>query len=461
MFNKKLTNHFSQVVTALLSIIYLPVFASEKSSGNDTVLGFETAIHIAQQNDPWLTGNRFQQSAINYLSDAVNTFADPKISLGIANIATDSFDFNQEGMSQFKFGIAQVFPRGDTLSLKQQQLKLKSQQYPYQRQDRRAKVAVTVGTLWLNAYRAQHCIALIEENRGLFEQLSQVAQASYSSAVGKTRQQDVVRAQLELTRLDDRLAQLKLEKNHYQGQLSQWLLNEKSTQSQVMIKGYQLALSDFSASQKYGNSLPNIQPSTFIAAILNTDNQLGALLEQFQHHPVVKAIEKKINSTATGIEIAQQKYSPQWAVSASYGYRGNDMTNNNRADLLSVGVTFDLPLFTENKQDKEVSAAIAQSESVKTEKYLQLRELLASYASVQGRLAQLAQRKQLFNSRLLPQMHDQAEASLTAYTNDDGSFSEVVRARIAELNAVIDDFTLDVEQQKLHLALNYLFVTSK
>ena len=48
--------------------------------------------------------------------------------------------------------------------------------------------------------------------------------------------------------------------------------------------------------------------------------------------------------------------------------------------------------------------------------------------------------------------------NFTAYTNDDGDFAEVVRARIAVLNAEIKILTIDVEQQKLLLELNYLFI---
>ena len=52
-------------------------------------------------------------------------------------------------------------------------------------------------------------------------------------------------------------------------------------------------------------------------------------------------------------------------------------------------------------------------------------------------------------------MHQQAEASLTAYTNDDGDFAEVVRARISQLNAQIDSLEIDVERQKTIASLNY------
>jgi hypothetical protein len=47
---------------------------------------------------------------------------------------------------------------------------------------------------------------------------------------------------------------------------------------------------------------------------------------------------------------------------------------------------------------------------------------------------------------------------LTAYTNVTGDFSEVVRARIAELNANIASLDIEVERQKLRAQLNYFFM---
>ena len=47
--------------------------------------------------------------------------------------------------------------------------------------------------------------------------------------------------------------------------------------------------------------------------------------------------------------------------------------------------------------------------------------------------------------------------NLGAYTSDDGDFAEVVRARIAELNANIDAMVLEVERLKLIAQLNYFF----
>jgi outer membrane protein TolC len=433
-----------------VSATQLPVLA------NSNVLSFKKAIEMAQKSDPWLTGNKHKQQAIEFMSTAANTLPDPKVSIGLANLPTNGFDFAQEGMTQAKVGIAQMFPRGDTLAIKSQQLKTQSEAFPYQRKDRVSKVAVTVGSLWLDAYRVQQTIALIENNRSLFEQLADVATASYSLALGKTRQQDIVRAQLELTRLEDRLAQLAQQKNGFFGMLAQWLSqisSENSAGEPVLLA------SDFSLHQLVlSQELPEIELINRALVVKETWLEPSALIPYFSNHPAVVASEKNIKATKTGIKLAQQKYQPEWGVNASYGYRADDAMGSSRADLFSIGVTFDLPIFTHNRQDKAVQSAVSATEAVKTDKILLLRQLLGAYSSAKGRLLRLKERQMLYKFKLLPQIHDQAAASLSAYTNDDGDFSEVVRSRIEVLNTEIDLLTLNVEEQKIGLELNYLFI---
>jgi hypothetical protein len=435
-----------------VSAAQFPLLAGSKA------LSFKKAIEIAQKSDPWLTGNKHKQQAIELMSTAANTLPDPKVSIALANLPTNGFDFAQEGMTQAKVGIAQMFPRGDTLAIKSQQLKTQSEAFPYQRKDRAAKVAVTVGSLWLDTYRVQQTIALIEKNRSLFEQLADVATASYSSALGKTRQQDIVRAQLELTRLEDRLAQLAQQKNGFVGMLAQWLSqfsSENSAGEAVLLA------SDFSLHQLVlSQELPEIDLINRALVVKETWLEPSALIRYFSNHPAVMALEKNIQATKTGIKLAQQKYQAEWGVNASYGYRADDAMGSSRADLFSVGVTFDLPIFTHNRQDKEVQSAVSATEAVKTDKILLLRQLLAAYSSAKGRLLRLKERQMLYKFKLLPQIHDQAAASLSAYTHDEGDFSEVVRSRIALLNTEIDLLTLNVEEQKIGLALNYLFIGS-
>ena len=386
-------------------------------------LALQNVIKIAVLNDSWLKGNEYSQEAIEESSIAAGTYADPKVTIGAANIPTDTFDLNQEAMTQLQVGISQMFPRGDSLEIRQEQLKLQASQYPYQREDRKGKLTVQIAQLWLEAYKAQESIALIEKNRSLFEQLADIAESSYSSTFGKTRQQDIIRAQLELTKLEDRLTLLKQKKDTALLSLSEWLsdFTEDKINSGNILESSNLLLP---------RSFPNIEminPNYF-----NLKEDSEKILTMFENHPSIKNIEQKIKATSKSIKLARENYKPQFSVNTSYAKREDDLMGRNRADLFSVGLTFDLPIFVKNKQDKELQVAMLKTKSVETEKILQYKKLFSLYETTKADLIRLKERQSLYLTKLLPQMNEQSEASLTAYTNDDGDFPEVVRSRISQ-----------------------------
>lgn len=426
----------------IIGVLLAPMVSAQTTRA----LTLAAAISVAQQNDPWLAGNKHSQDAIDAARVSAGTLPDPKISITFANLPTDTFDFGQEPMTQFKVGMSQMFPRGESLAIKQRQLTLKERQFPYQRKDRKAKVAVIVSQLWLEVYKAQKSIALIEKDRVLFEQLADVAAASYSSAIGKTRQHDIIRAQLEMTRLEDRLTMLRQKQGMFREKMDEWL-NDNVNGKAITSNNAELP-----------SVLPGAELLNSELFHLETGMATPQLLEILSQHPSIKALEQKVNASRVGVELARQKYKPAWGVNASYAYRDDDSMGNERADFFSVGVNFDLPIFTDQRQDQQVKAAISKSEAVKIEKGLLIRKLKASFETERVQLMRLNERKNLYQMKLLPQVREQAEASLTAYTNDDGDFSEVVRARIAESNASIDALNIDVDRQKAIARLNYFIV---
>jgi outer membrane protein TolC len=414
-------------------------------------LSLKKTISIAQHNDLWLIKNRYQQKTTESLSVSVGQLPDPKVSMAFLNFPTDTFNFGQEPMTQLKIGVSQMFPRGDTLDLKREQLEIKSDIFPFQRLNRSEQVKVIVSKLWLDAYKAQESIALIEMNRSLFEQLSEVAESSYSSALGRTSQQDIVRAQLELTRLEDRLTMLKQKYDASIQNLSGWI-------SDYFLQNYQElgVVSGLNSSQniRVDSQLPDLKITNASYLTLGDDNKIFELLK---NHPAIVGLQQKRLVSEKGIDLAKQKYKPSWGVNASYGYRGEAPNGINHSDFLTLGVTFDVPLFTKNRQDKQLQAAVAQNDAVETEELFLLRQMLASFKSNITQLNRLNERQKLYQQTLLPQMNEQAEASLSAYTNDSGDFAEVVRSRIAELNAQIDALTIAVEKQKVIAQINYFF----
>jgi hypothetical protein len=254
-----------------------------------------------------------------------------------------------------------------------------------------------------------------------------------------------VKSQLELTRFDDRLTIARDRLDNAIAQLSEWLPKESV---------------DVFSQEKLTSSIHKVPTVTWLKRELYQANNIQdkkRLLPLFATHPKIKAIDYQITASEVSIDLAKQAYKPQWGVNTAYGYRHEDKMGNDRADFLSLGITFDLPLFTTRGVGQQVRSTVENVESIKTEKSLVLRQMIAGFTKNQSRLHRLNQRHDLYQLTLIPQIKEYVEISLRAYTNDDGDLAEVTRARIAELNAEIELLDITVERLKTIVQWNYFF----
>ena len=398
-------------------------------------LSLEQAISSAVIDDDWIIANKQIELSLSEQSISAGQLPDPRMSIGLSNMPLDTFNFNQEPMTQLRIGINQTFPRGDTLELQQRQKMQQSEVNPFLRDDRNANVALQVSTLWLNSFLAQQSIELIENDRELFEQLVDLTGVRYTSATGLARQHDLVRAQLELTRLDDRLAMLRQLQNTNKQKLSQWL-------------PYQLL------SMPLSSSTPKIEaPSTHLTS-------LSQAAEFFANHPTIRAHDKRIEIAQTKVALTQQGLKPSYSVGASYGYRDNAPMGIQRADFITLDLSFDIPYFSEKRQKPNIRASRYIASARQTERILLFKELFSNYQQANAQLDVLNERKALFEDTLLDQMSDLTETRLSAYTADEGDFEEVMRAFIGELNTKIELLEIDIQRLQVISRLNYLTATA-
>lgn len=396
-------------------------------------LELEDAISAAVQNDPWLIQSDRIEHALLEESVAAGALPDPRVTLGANNLPVDTFSFGQEAMTLATVGISQQIPRGRSRELASLQKSRMAEVQPLLRQHRREQVKETVSHLWLELWRTQNSIRLIEANRDLFEQLADVAEVGYTSATMGSRQQDVIRASLELTQLEDRLAALDTQRVASQAALGEWI----------------------------GQDSIGLRVSEDLPPTLSASWAIPAGVEAMPvHHPSVRAKDQLIVAQATEVDLIKQAYKPEWSVFAQYGYRDSAPGGRDRANLFSVGVGFDLPIFTGNRQDRRVNASESRLEAARSERLLQVRALQSRAEAAEAVIKRLDQRIRLYRQRLLPQMEEQASAALNAYNNDDGDFAEAVRSRIAELNAQVELIQLNAERSKSLASLHYLTTRS-
>lgn len=394
--------------------------ATGESSASKT-LTMQEAIQLAlSSSDPYLlepgeTAAAFDDRAI---SDA--QLPDPQFRVNFANWPLDSFSYTQEPMTQFQVGVSQTFPKGKTLELnkKKRQAQAKGERF---RQDlRRREIILDTRLTWLDLFYWENARGKVRDSRQAVAELIEVIQAIY--ATGRETSQDILRAELELSLLDDRLVEVDRQSAIARAKLAR-RIGVTAAQRKVMVT----------------------QPA------MQHPSDIDILTDLLDRHPVAQLRATQVEIADRDVDIAGEQYKPGWAVNVGYGARGAD-----RADFASVGVVMDVPLFTKNRQDKRVTAAKKTRQASRLSKdaiVLDLRRRLnASFADWQ----RLQERISLYRSVVLKRAKETTEASLTSYQSGVTDFAELVRARLAELDADLSLLRLTADRLKAQAQLIFL-----
>jgi len=353
---------------------------------------------------------------------AAGQLPDPKLRVGIANYPVESGGFTTEGMTQAQLGLHQSFPPGDTRSLSTRRLRLLAGEVDKQAEGRGRDVLTAVRDAWLEGYYWYRAETIVRESRPFFKDLVTVTKSLY--AVGRDDQQDVLRAKLELSRLDDRLIDIDRNQDRSRAALSQWIGDD--------------------ARRPLAEKLPHwvsVPP-------------LEALRDALRSHPRLEAADALVEARSTGIDLAMQRYKPGWAVDFGYGHREGRLPGGEpRSDFISLSVTIDLPLFRHNRQDRYVRAAVHERRAAIDSKERVLRELESELETEFTRWHDLSRRLTLYEQEILPQSEEQAKAALAAYQSDAGDFAEVMRAYVDLLNTRLDVTRLRIDRARSYAIL--------
>ena len=417
--------------TQIISFIFgIVLIVASSLAFSEPVLTLEQAEQMALVDEPGIVSQQWQMQSLSAQAIADGQLMDPKLQVGLNNMPTDTFEFDQENMTQFKVGIVQQFPSGDSLNIKQQKTQKQSELLLSKISDRKLSIIKEVRLTYFEIYYWERAKKTIKQNKRFFSQLVDIAQSMFS--VGRNNQQDLIRAQLELSRLDDRIVKITQKINTQRFKLSRWIGAQNS-------------------SQTLATQLP-------VLSIPVISDDFEALSQLFYTHPKILEIDKKMEISRKDIELVKESYKPGWALNVAYGYRDNHPNGTKRADFLSTGVTIDLPLFTANRQDKKLLAKEHSYQSLKDKRVEMLRQLVANLQQEVANEEQLQNRHQLYNNLLLPQARQQTQASLSAYQSDRGDFADVMRAYIDDLNVKLDERRIAVDH--LQSKARILYFTS-
>jgi outer membrane protein TolC len=380
-------------------------------------LNLKQAEQLAIQSDPLIES--FKATSRSYVDESAadDTLPDPKLRLGAVNVPVDTFDLEQEQMTQLKVGIQQSFPRGNSLALKQQQSRFLSRSALAMADDATLKIVRDVRQNYLNLFYEVSAYQIIRETRRLFSELVKITESNY--AAGRVNQQDVVLAGLELSRLDDRATKNQAREGTYRASLAQWIGD--------------LAWDNISSEFP---ELPVLPEPEHI--------DLNQLIPQ---HPLIRAEAAKVEASKQMKEVARQGYKPEWSLLFDYGYRsGNNPDGSERSDFATAMVSMDMPLFTGNRQDKTVASSQQKISAARYAKDDRLRQLKQLYDNNYQLWQRLGEREDLYKNSLLIAAKTNSKVALKAYQSGVSEFNTLMRARITELDVRLENLRIRVDR---------------
>jgi len=403
------------VIAAIVSVL----------PGAACALSLQQAEQLALETDPLIKSHRSRSLSYDAEATANGTLPDPKLRLGMFNVPLDSFSTTEDPSTQLRIGVQQEFPRGSTTDLKQQQSRWLAQAALAQANDEERKLLLQVRDAYLSLYYEIQAGRIVKETRKLFTKLAKITEDQY--AAGRVNQQDVIRADLELSRLDDRATKIQGNEDEYRAVLGQWIGD--------------------TAWQDIDAELPTLPD------VVN-DGDINDLLTQ---HPSVLAETARVEASRTMTEVAKQDYKPGIGAFVEYRKRfGENPDGSDRSDMMAAMVTMDIPLFTENRQDKRVAAREQSTNAARYSRDDALRVLKRRLEKDRAIYRRLSERELIYKNKLVGSASSNAQASLNAYQAGVTEFTTLMRAGITELDVRLENLRIKVDRLRTQARLLYI-----
>lgn len=405
--------------------LFITALAAASPLLGDGNLGLAEAEALALSADPSVASVRSRQQALTELEVAAGQLPDPMLKMGVMGLPTDTFELGQEPMTQVQVGVVQKFPRGDSRALRAEQMRERAKGMDETASDLQLRIRLSVREEFLEVMKQIRLAEINQEAEAAFSDLEQITQDYY--ATGRVQQQDVLRAGVELSKVQERASRIAEDEDRARARLAAWIGD--------------------AAWGPFAEAWPDLaEPST-------AQDAKDALAE----HPRLRALHQEVIAADTGVELAEQGYRPEFSLDLTYGGRGGfNPDGSSRPDLLSFMVMMDVPLFRANRQDRTVAASLAESSAAAFNRDDVYRRMSSELDMQSSTLERQSERLTLFEESLLPEAEFNAEATFQAYQAALENLTTLMRARIIEYDLQLEYVRLQAEAIKTRARLLYL-----
>ena len=253
------------------------------------------------------------------------------------------------------------------------------------------RVTAEVKEAYFDLYFTDQSLSTLAKERQILQELAQVVQIRYS--VGKGVQQDVIRAQVELTRLAERQTMLEQTRRTLEAQLN--------------------SVRDLPVDTPVGPASEVRQ-----SVLMQTPAEMQSAAEST--FPALRRRQAMIEGDQLAVNLARKEVRPDFSVGYTYMQRAG------MPDMYGFTFSTSLPIFRRSKQDQAIREAALNLEAARRSEGNQL--TLLRYRVKQELIAMDAADRlmKLYAQGLVPQSRLALESSLASYGAGTSDFQTVL-----------------------------------
>lgn len=168
--------------------------------------------------------------------------------------------------------------------------------------------------------------------------------------------------------------------------------------------------------------------------------------------PALRARDAATVTAEAQTQLARADKHPDWTVSASYGRREPAY-----GDLVSVGVSIDLPLFAKRRQDPKIAAAASEAERARFDRQAAEREWTAALDTDLADHAMHHRRLENARSTLVPRARQRATLDRDSYAAGKTDLGTALLATLSVAEAEVDllDREAEVARDAVRITITY------
>jgi outer membrane protein TolC len=374
---------------------------SSASQAPPTQLTLAWLMQEALQRNPEIRAGMREVDAKRARVPQAGALPDPIVMFGqnnegnvVPGATLGKFDF-----SEVYLGFTQEFPLFGKRGLKERVASSEADAQWWEYDFARRQVIANLKAAYYDLYYSHKAMETVEKNIGLMESFAKIAEALYK--VGKGNQADVLRANTEISRLEERLATLEQQQGISEAQIN--------------------ALLNYPPETPLGRPAPVANPPLPFSL-----EQLKAMAAE--NFPLLKRDRRTIDSRASARTLAEKEKYPDFGVTFTYHNRGG------LRDYWTIGATARIPLYYSRKQGRAIEEAAAEDAASRERYSNDMALLFFKLKDAYLRATTSARLTRLYGEVITPQETLTIEATTAGYETGKIAFLSVVDSSIKLLN---------------------------